>query len=410
MIQRDRNPGVGKGAAVVNRKNGVGPLLAAGDRKHDAGRQREGLRQAVADLEATPVERDHAGRKRRRLFPSQHAVRVQTQAPVKGEGGVVPNQLRLWVVQHQQFRHGKGGRGSQIQRVLVEPHLPEGQFAVALQAEVVEQIKIHVFERRRSCGFAEIVAERQRGVLQIQRAARNRHSFREGQDSPSGRKREAWIEGGRQPPHGEVGFLCGQSVLGHRRTVVTRISGSTPVVPLAVRWSLQRQVGGGGTQREGELREIHCSHYEAFIAGDGGILQQFELREVVGLHLLQGQHPAKFKRSAGEVKAGRARIERGFEVHLQRAGNRKVASQLERGPLGIDGSGNRAALLEFESAPGRIQQAADVRRACQREAASVGVQGAVVQREDVLNGQVGGGRGEFQIGTVEVQGRQRHWS
>ena len=364
----------------------------------------------VADFQSSPVECDRTGRKFGRVPPSEYAIGVETQSPVKGEGGVVPNQLCLRMVQHQQFRHGKAGQCLQVQRVLVKPHFPESQFAVALNAEVVKQVEVHVVERNCSRCIAEIVSECQRGVLQIQRTTHDGNSFRESQDSPGGGKRETRIEGGRQPPHGKVGFLRGQSVLGHRRTVVTRIPGSTPVVRLTGRRNLQCQVGSGRTQREGELREIHRSHHEAFIARDGGILKQFELREVVGLHLIQGQDTAEFKRASGKVKAGRVRIECGFEMHLQSAGNRKVASKLERGPLSIDGSGNRAALLEFESSSGRIQQAVNLGGACQRETAAVGVQRAVVQREGVLNGQAGGGRGKFQIGTVEVQGLQRHRS
>ena len=131
---------------------------------------------------------------------------------------------------------------------------------------------------------------------------------------------------------------------------------------------------------------------------------------VVGHHLVQRDGAAEFKLASGEVESGRAQVEGGGAVRLQRSGNGKVAPQREGGSLGVHDSGNRAALLKFEGAAAGVDLAADVRSACQREAATVGVQGAVVQGEGILNRQVGGVGGQFQIRAVQVQSCQRHGS
>ncbi len=131
---------------------------------------------------------------------------------------------------------------------------------------------------------------------------------------------------------------------------------------------------------------------------------------VVGRHLVQRDGAAEFKLASGEVESGRSQVEGGGAVRLQRSGNGKVAPQREGGSLGVHDSGNRAALLKFEGAAAGVDLAADVRSACQREAATVGVQGAVVQGEGILNRQVGGVGGQFQIRAVQVQSCQRHGS
>ena len=207
MVEGDGCTAVGEGAAVVHGEGGVGcRLLVAGCGKREIRGQCKGLRDHVADLEASAVEDDGTGRKTARIVPRQHPPAVDLHPAVERERGVVPSDPGTRI-EYQQFGNGQRGRGLQVQRILVEPHFLEGESAVAAEAEVVEQVEVNIVERQGSARLAEVVAKCKRAVLQVQGATLNGKSRAEGEGSACGREREARIERGCQAQHGEIGFL-----------------------------------------------------------------------------------------------------------------------------------------------------------------------------------------------------------